>query len=235
MKIKGETMQAFHNDKKIKQKYINRVKNHIKMDNLIRGKGWTIEGKGCAVGCTLETYDHSRYPIELGIPTWLAYLEDRLFENMSFEKSKTWPLVFLQAIKPGANLEQVKTPFMISVLQSTLDLFDREKFPEVEQCINSMIDLYVIGAVDEDFQDARQECYKVRNEIYSKYGFSPIYYVAVAVTETAAADTAADTAAVSDVAAVADAAYGTSEYKLTKQKTVDKFADDLLLLLKDCK
>lgn len=28
-------------------------------DNIIRGTGWE-DGKGCAIGCTLEKYDHAR-------------------------------------------------------------------------------------------------------------------------------------------------------------------------------
>ena len=41
-------MQAFHNDINIKHKYIERVNEHIKADNLIHGIGWE-DGKGCAV------------------------------------------------------------------------------------------------------------------------------------------------------------------------------------------
>lgn len=65
-------MKAFHNDKSIKEKYLNRVIQHQKLDKL--KKGATGEnGKGCAVACTLDMiYDHSRYPVELGIPEWLA-------------------------------------------------------------------------------------------------------------------------------------------------------------------
>jgi hypothetical protein len=70
-------MLSFHNDQAVKDKYVNRVIAHQKADNLIRGTGWN-NGKGCAVGCTLESYDHSQYPIELGIPEWLAKLEDTL-------------------------------------------------------------------------------------------------------------------------------------------------------------
>ena len=60
-------MKSFHGDVKVKVKYINRVKAHQLADNLIKGQGWE-NGKGCAVGCTLEAYDHSRYEVELGIP-----------------------------------------------------------------------------------------------------------------------------------------------------------------------
>ena len=64
----------------VKEKYLSRVVAHRKADNIIQGLGWE-EGRGCAVGCTLENYDHWRYPIELGLPEWLAHLEDRIFAH----------------------------------------------------------------------------------------------------------------------------------------------------------
>ena len=66
-------MKAFHNDPAIKEKYLSRVRAHRAADELIRGTGWDGH-RGCAIGCTLESYDHARYPIELGVPeqirTW---------------------------------------------------------------------------------------------------------------------------------------------------------------------
>lgn len=50
------TLVAFHNDPKIKTKYLKRVRAHQKADNLIRGEGWN-NGKGCAVGCDMEIAD----------------------------------------------------------------------------------------------------------------------------------------------------------------------------------
>jgi hypothetical protein len=44
---------AFHNDQKIKDKYLARVEAHRKADEIIKGKYWE-NGKGCAVGCTLK-------------------------------------------------------------------------------------------------------------------------------------------------------------------------------------
>src|SRR5262245_2657581 len=134
---------AFHSDMSIKAKYLTRVENHIKMDNLVRGTGWNSEdGKGCAVGCTLEAYDHSLYPIELGIPEWLAKVEDTLFESMTLDMSRTWPLVFLSAIKPGVDLERTKGLFLVVVLKSALESLDHNKFPDVKLAIDRSIALW---------------------------------------------------------------------------------------------
>jgi len=133
-------MRAFHGDLKIKQKYLDRVNHHIAADHLIRGKGWDGE-KGCAVGCTLECYYHKAFEEKLGIPEWLACVEDALFENMTLEKSRTWPRDFLAAIEPGADLEQVKTLYLIYVVKSTLKNFDHKRFPIAFESINHVIDL----------------------------------------------------------------------------------------------
>ena len=100
-------MQSFHNDLSIKAKYLERVRAHRAADELIKGIGWS-EGKGCAVGCTIENYDHSRYPIELGLPVWLAYLEDSIFEGLPDEQAQQWPERFLSAIPVGADVEPVR-------------------------------------------------------------------------------------------------------------------------------
>ena len=82
---------SYHGDQKIKEKYVNRMKDHIEKNELVRGIGWNKQkNTGCAVGCTLNKYNHACYQNELGLPEWLARLEDALFEGMSLKKSKTY-------------------------------------------------------------------------------------------------------------------------------------------------
>src|SRR6185312_447177 len=100
-------LRAFHGDQAIKDKYLARVRAHRAADAITQGIGWE-KGKGCAIGCTLEAYDHSLYPIELGLPEWLARLEDRIFEGLPKAEAMAWPEAFLEAITPGANLEPVR-------------------------------------------------------------------------------------------------------------------------------
>ena len=136
-------MQAFHNDPAIKQKFLDRAIFHQNADHLMRGVGWESNGKtrGCAIGCLLEKYDHKAFETEGLGPEWLGRLVDTLFEGMSEEKSRTWPEVYVRAVREGADLEKVKDPFTIYVLESCLEsmnkvVFEREKFPEVEKAIN---------------------------------------------------------------------------------------------------
>ena len=97
-------MQAFHNKPEIKQKYLKRLKEHEKADEIIHGVYWQ-RGKGCAIGCTIHSGNHSSYETELGIPTWLAYLEDSIFEGMDNGAAKEFPRRFLSAIKVGAAID----------------------------------------------------------------------------------------------------------------------------------
>ena len=134
-------MLAYHNDPAIKEKYLNRVISDRKADNIIQGTGWE-NGKGCSVGCTFKAYDHSRGPVEIGVPEWLIQINDKIFEGLPENKAVEWPERFLSAINPGADLDQIKNPFMIFILESTLKHFNHEEFPDVKTAVDSVIDLY---------------------------------------------------------------------------------------------
>jgi hypothetical protein len=140
-----KVMQSFHNDTAVKVKYVRRVEAHRKADELIRGKGWT-GSKGCAVGCTLNAYNHKAYEAGLGIPEWLARVEDTLFEGMSADRAMLWPSEFLVAIPLGVTEDQfdrnVKAPFLVMVLESALKNFDHAKFPECAASVRGSIVLW---------------------------------------------------------------------------------------------
>jgi hypothetical protein len=114
-------MLSFHGKQEIKDKYLARVIKHRELDNIIQGIGWE-NGKGCAVGCTLENYDHSRYPIELGLPEWLARLEDRIFEGFPKEKAMFWPERFLASIPVGVCVENVRHHSSIKRMERLLEI-----------------------------------------------------------------------------------------------------------------
>ncbi len=123
-----------------KREFVAELKKHREQDNFVRGSYWS-GGKGCAVGCSLESIgrvkqlkldpsSHALYPVHLGIPEWLARVEDSFFEHMSVEKSKDWPVRFAQAIPVGANLEKAKVPFIIMLLEHSLVSMKAAKYDE---------------------------------------------------------------------------------------------------------
>ena len=129
-------MFAFHNDPAIKAKYLARVRAHAAADELVKGTGWSTDGKGCAIGCTLEAYDHARYPIELGIPEMLARLEDCIFEGLANDIAQRWPERFLETIEPGADLSRVGWQFLHWLLtESGIGSYDHPLVKDaVAQC-----------------------------------------------------------------------------------------------------
>ena len=113
-------LKAFHGDPAVKSKYLDRVKAHAQADEIVKGRYWE-NGKGCAVGCTIHCATHSAYETELGLPQWLAQLEDVLFENLPNGEAKTFPAEFLSAIPIGVNLESVKWKFCAFLLRENIE------------------------------------------------------------------------------------------------------------------
>ena len=105
------TLIAYHNDPSIKTAILKQLKAHAKADEIIKGVYWE-GGKGCAVGCTIHSDDHTEYETRFGIPQMLAKLEDCIFEGLPNRKAKAWPIRFMSAIKPGQDLSLVGWKFL---------------------------------------------------------------------------------------------------------------------------
>jgi hypothetical protein len=131
---------AYHNDPSVKDKYVNRLAEHRRLEHLTQGVGWEHNGvtKGCAVGCTLEKYDHSLYPVELGLPEWLARLEDHLFEALPKGKAEQFAIDFLTAIPVGADIEPVRHRLAIVRQEAALERLKDNKEPYADQCRNAI-------------------------------------------------------------------------------------------------
>jgi hypothetical protein len=134
------TLRAFHNDKAVKAKYLKRVNAHARADAIVQSYGYWNDGKGCAVGCTLHSSNHSAYETELGIPTALAWLEDTVFENLPNALAKTWPARFLKAVPVGADLSLVVSRFLYWLMNRNLQTVGKNS--PVAPCIIAVRDLY---------------------------------------------------------------------------------------------
>jgi hypothetical protein len=240
-------LRAFHNKKSVKTLYVNRVKAHRSADEIVKGQYW-IGGKGCAVGCTIHSSIHNAYETELGIPEWLARVEDAIFEGLPDSSAMSWPEKFLSSIKVGANLEKVKVPFLIYVLQRALKSvgkpeFDEKAFPYVGEvqkqariAVKEMIRLHKKG--EKDLSAARRTAEMVAGD--AKRAAEGAAGSAI----TAAWN--AGNAAWSAVWSVEESPeWGTnsvawSVYNVMRSiiganyKEYEKFADKLLKLLKEC-
>ncbi len=148
---------SFHNDPAIKDKYVARLKAHAKADEFIKGKYWE-NGKGCAVGCTIHSSSHNAYETELGIPEWLAQLEDRIFEGLDNGDAKKFAVDFLISIPVGANLEPIKWKFCAFILKENIERvlnltldnkLKREVIEAIQKCLAVHEDAIQSGQWDE--------------------------------------------------------------------------------------
>ena len=246
-------MVSFHGDKKLKAKYVSRVRAHQDADNLIRGQGWK-NGKGCAIGCTLENYDHSQYPVELGIPEWLARVEDALFEGMSKDKSDTWPEKFLLATPIGVDLEQVRSKFSCAVLEHSivsLDscVYDKKEWPQVaaavkqsKAAVSQMIKAQKSGK-EKDLRSAESAARSAESAANASWSAAESATNAANASWSAAwsaanaARNAARNAAWSAAESAANAAESAAESAANAawSAVYDYYADSLLKILKSCK
>ena len=129
-------MKSFLGSTKLKTQMVAEIEKHRKADMIVQGTYGEQNGhwKGCAVGCSLrslaiikgedlvESYNqHSRYETDLGIPEWLARLEDTLFEGLPVEDAKKWPSQFIKAVPVGVDLEPVKWKFGAYLMKENID------------------------------------------------------------------------------------------------------------------
>lgn len=188
-------MRAFHNDQAIKDKYLARIRAHRAADEIIKGSYWE-GGKGCAVGCTIHSSEHSSYESELGIPQIIARLEDRIFENLPNDLAMTWPERFLDAIPIGKDLSRVWPKFAIFLLTGKTQCASRH--PQCDIVANHYRD---------ELSGQKIDWRAAANAAAAAY----VSYAADAAAAAAAAAYAYDASYAADTAA-ADAAYTAASY-----------------------
>lgn len=141
-KAGSSPLVAFHGSQKLKDFYVGRIQAHKEADEIVHRDYW-VNGKGCAVGCTIHSGRHADYESELGIPRSLARLEDGIFESMPNGNSMEWPLRFINAIPVSANLYPALWRFMEWLLVDPENGVIRfAKKPKTRAVIQAVADLY---------------------------------------------------------------------------------------------
>ena len=108
-------MIAYLGNPQIKTDIIAQLEAHRRADQIVKGQYWQ-NGKGCAVGCTIHSGQHSEYEPRFGIPSLLAGLEDCIFEGLPNDRAMDWPVRFMSAVPVGADLEMVWPRFALWML-----------------------------------------------------------------------------------------------------------------------
>ena len=130
---------SFFGDPSIKEKYLKQLKLHYKNDEIIQGQYWG-DGKGCAVGCLIHSSYHAYFEKMFGLPEWLAYIVDRIFESLKDKKAKRFAVLWFDAVPVGVNLEIMKHKFFIFLLQK---ICKNTKQRDVKKSIQKIISLHV--------------------------------------------------------------------------------------------
>ena len=146
------TLISYHGDENLKKQLVSEIAQHRTADQIIQGtygEGIGKNWRGCAVGCSIHSLnrklgkkysisDHKVYEKALGLPEWLARLEDEIFDGLPKEEAMKWPEQFAQAIPVGVNVERVKWQFCSFILKEnservlTLNISDELKKQVVE-------------------------------------------------------------------------------------------------------
>ena len=239
-------MLAYHNDPVIKAGILARLQAHHDADEIVQGRYWE-DGKGCAVGCTVHSDDHADYERLFGIPRGLAYLEDMIFEHLPDSDAKQWPLRFMGAIVPGADLARVEPKFNRWVLHS-IALPNAGAGAAVRAAIRGTIavldGLIATGTVDESAADsaasaAYRAAYSAPDSAARSVAYAAVYSVAYATVYSAAcAASAADSAACAADSAAYAAVYSAADsaaYSAAHSAAWGAMADKLIELLEVAK
>jgi hypothetical protein len=127
---------SYKNDPILKKRFVAEIEKHRKADAIMQGTYGKENGKwkGCAVSCSLRSLDilegkelktvydsHRDYESKLGIPEWLARLEDTIFEGLPEEDAMKWPTQFAKAVPVGVNLEPVRWKFCAYLMKENIN------------------------------------------------------------------------------------------------------------------
>lgn len=114
-------MQAFHNEPRLKRSLVEKMKGHERVYKYRPGlKGF---GPGtyvtCFIGCLFNeglAAKRRNWPRRMGLPVWLSWKAERIFEYCSADYGPTWCSRFLMSIPLGIDLDTVEAESKICLL-----------------------------------------------------------------------------------------------------------------------
>lgn len=228
---------SFHGKQEVKDFYLARVKAHHAADEIVKGRYWE-GGKGCAVGCTVHSSSHSDYEDLIGVPRIIARLQDKIFEGMSNDKAKEFPVRFLEDMPVCVDLDNVWRKFLSWLLiDENEGVIKHAKTGAVRVSILNVGNLLEKSTVSEvskeDFIEVKNAASYAYNaaaatcDVAATYAADAAYNAAFATAYNAAAAVFA-----AGYAADADAAAADVSARIRKY---DLMAEKLLELIKDAK
>lgn len=153
-KTLGGYVLIFHNNTDVADKYLERVKTHYNAREIVKGLDWE-HGKGGAVGCTVHSDNYAAYETELGLPEFVAKLQDAIFEGLPEGKAQDFTLRFLEACyhQIGKNAANICWHFLHTWLVEKLTpLYERQgaEYQSVVQSCGELLVSYMLGFFNDE-------------------------------------------------------------------------------------
>ena len=133
-------MISFFGNQCLRDAVVERVREHQRLDQIAQRIYWD-GSKGCAIGCVLHSAEHLAFESQLGLPVFLAYMDEHIFERLPLAEAKAWPLRFIEAVPVGVDLELVFPRFMHWLL-SDPDGMRQYANAETLPIIDSLVEMY---------------------------------------------------------------------------------------------
>ena len=108
-----------------KDKWVKIMQAHQDADALMQGQ-WFNGEKGCFFGCAMQTDEEplEKATKEMGLPIWLVYLAERIFEGLPADEALKFPVQLLEAAPVNVDFVEVECKQSIARLDRLLDLPD---------------------------------------------------------------------------------------------------------------
>jgi hypothetical protein len=246
------TMLSYHNDDNLKRLIVLEMQKHKDNDQFIKGAYGRENGvfKGCAVGCAIHSFnnalhtnyltnDHIVFEEAIGVPEWLARLQDVLFEGLPSDESSQFAVNFLSSIPVGINLEPIKWKFCAFILKRNIHLISNivnlteELRKKVIESIQQVLQLHEAaikkGTWDESAAESAAE--SARSAAWSaaeSATWSAESATWVTRWSARSARSAAESAAWSAAWIAAESAAESAEYKIYAEKLLSLLKEELL-------
>ena len=78
---------SFFGSQCLRDAVVERVREHQRLDQIAQSIYWD-GSKGCAIGCVLHSGQHMAFEQQLGLPVFLAYMDEHIFEKLPLEEAK---------------------------------------------------------------------------------------------------------------------------------------------------
>jgi hypothetical protein len=147
-------MKAFNGNKELKEQLVTELKEHKRLDAFIQGDWLTEEEmengnfKGCFYGCTMQTDDKplKRFTEKYNIDLWYVYITEKIFEGLSSESSKNFPLNAIEILPIDFDFNKVISKFHYALLMDiemgVINFCNGNK--EVEEVVKQCADLFKV-------------------------------------------------------------------------------------------